>query len=190
MVFVIFLIFDLQRFFSNYPVNQEKIMKLKEDSLIHVGVSEWKVGKSPAVLRTTLGSCVGVVLYDKTQKVGGICHALLDEPPMGKIVNRGKYAKTAIEELLKSLEKMGVQKKNLTARIFGGASMLSQNKKNFFQNIGEKNVKAAREALENHEIPIVYEDTGGHMGKTITFYLDDGRILLRSGTNEKYIYKS
>lgn len=159
------------------------------DDTIHVGVSEWKVAKSPAKLRTTLGSCVGVVLYDKTKKIGGICHALLDEPPQGKIVNRGKYARTAIEELIKDLEKLGASKKNLTARIFGGASMF-QNTSNFFQNIGEKNVKVSREVLESHQIPIVFEDTGGNHGRTITLFLDDGRILLRSGTVEKYIYKA
>jgi chemotaxis protein CheD len=165
-------------------------MKTIEDTVIHVGVSEWKVAKSPAKLRTTLGSCVGIVLYDKTQKIGGICHALLDEPPSGKIINRGKYAKTAIEELIKELEKNGVNKKNLTAKIFGGASMFQNNANNIFQNIGERNVKAAREVLQKYEIPILYEDVGGHNGRTITFFLEDGRILLRSGATEKYIYKT
>lgn len=165
-------------------------MKLIEDTTIHIGVSEWKVAKSPAKMRTTLGSCVGIVLYDKTKKIGGICHALLDEPPAGKIINRGKYAKTAIEELIKELEKMSVDKKNLTARIFGGASMFQNNSTNVFQNIGEKNVLASREVLNKHQIPIVFEDVGGHNGRTITLFLEDGRILLKSGTQEKYIYKT
>lgn len=164
-------------------------MKIKEENIIHVGVSEWKSAKSPAILRTTLGSCVGVVLYDKTTKIGGISHSLLDEPPSGKIVNRGKYAKTAIEELIKELEKQGVSKKNLTAKIFGGASMFQNNSSNVFQNIGERNVMTARAVLEKNEIPILYEDVFGHNGRTITFFLEDGRILLRSGVNEKYIYK-
>ncbi|MCS7205061.1 MAG: chemotaxis protein CheD [Leptospiraceae bacterium] len=164
-------------------------MNVLEETTIHVGVSEWKVAKSPAKLRTTLGSCVGIVLYDKTKKIGGISHALLDEPPTGKIINRGKYARTAIEELIKDLEKLGTSKKNLTARIFGGASMFQNSVSNIFQNIGEKNVKVSREVLESHQIPIVFEDVGGHNGRTITLFLDDGRILLRSGTIEKYIYK-
>jgi len=165
-------------------------MNTIEDTVIHVGVSEWKVAKSPAKLRTTLGSCVGIILYDKTKKIGGLCHALLDEPPPGKIVNRGKYAKTAIEELIKELEKMGIDKKNLTAKIFGGASMFQNNSNNVFQNIGEKNVQAARETLNKHQIPILFEDIGGHNGRTITFFLEDGRVLLRSGATEKYIYKT
>lgn len=164
-------------------------MKLSEENIIHVGVSEWKTGKSPAILRTTLGSCVGVVLYDKTKKIGGISHSLLDEPPSGKIINRGKYAKTAIEELIKELEKLGADKKNLTAKIFGGASMFQNSTSSLFQNIGEKNVITAREVLSKNEIPILFEDVFGHNGRTITLYLEDGRVLLRSGVNEKYIYK-
>jgi chemotaxis protein CheD len=85
---------------------------------------------------------------------------------------------------------MGIDKKNLTAKIFGGASMLQNNSNNLFQNIGEKNVQAARETLNKHQIPILFEDVGGHNGRTITFFLEDGRVLLRSGATEKYIYKT
>ncbi|MFN3603506.1 MAG: chemotaxis protein CheD [Leptonema sp. (in: bacteria)] len=165
-------------------------MNFSEENIIFVGVSEWKSEKSPSILRTTVGSCVAVVLYDKTKKIGGISHSLLDEPPPGKLVNRGKYAKTSVEELIKDLEKLGANKKNLTAKIFGGASMFQNNSSSVFQNIGERNVIAAKEILQKNQIPILYEDILGHNGRTITLYLEDGRILLRSGLQEKYIYKT
>jgi chemotaxis protein CheD len=68
--------------------------------------------------------------------------------------------------------------------------MFQNNSNNLFQNIGEKNVQAARETLNKHQIPILFEDVGGHNGRTITFFLEDGRVLLRSGATEKYIYKT
>jgi chemotaxis protein CheD len=43
--------------------------------------------------------------------------------------------------------------------------------------------------LNAKRIPILVEDTGGHEGRTITLYLDDGRILLKKAGVEKYLYK-
>ena len=68
--------------------------------MIHLGVAEWKAAKSPDAIRTTLGSCVGIVLYSAKKKVGGLSHVLLADPPAGRIVQRGKYARTAVDMLL------------------------------------------------------------------------------------------
>lgn len=152
-------------------------------------MAEWKTARAPDALRTTLGSCVGIVLYNKEEKVGGMAHILLGEPPHGKIVHKGKYARTAIESLLLDLKKMGFDG-GFSARIFGGASMFDSFHSTFLQNIGMENVKSAREALGRQKIPILLEDVGGSAGRAITLYLDDGRILLRANGQEKYFYKT
>lgn len=119
-----------------------------------------------------------------------MCHALLDEPPAGKIAQKGKYARTAIEELLRELQRQGIDKANLSARLFGGASMFDSDKSKFFHNIGESNVAVSKATLAKEGIAVLEEDVGGSSGRTITFFLDDGRILLRGGTQERYIYKA
>lgn len=165
-------------------------LKPENSNIIHIGVSEYRAAKSPDAMRTTLGSCVGIVLYSKKDKAGGMLHALLDEPPVGRIAQKGKYARTAIEELVRELQKIGIDKTNLTARIFGGASMFEAEKSKFFYNIGEANVAISRSTLQKEGIPLIEEDVGGNNGRTITLFLDDGRVLLRSGTQERYIYKA
>ena len=60
----------------------------------------------------------------------------------------------------------------------------------FMGNIGAANVRVARETLEKLGIPVIFEDVGGSAGRSITIYLDDGRILLRHNGTEKYIYKA
>lgn len=165
------------------------ILELLKGRLIHVGVAEWKTAKNPDALRTTLGSCVGIVLYAKEKKIGGISHVLLAEPPAGKIVQRGKYARTAIDALIGDLEKLDVKPSELSARVFGGASMFNAMNSSFFQNIGESNVAVAKDVLSKRNIPIIEEDTAGNAGRTVTLYLDDGRVLLRSAGQERYIYK-
>ena len=156
--------------------------------MIHVGVAEWHTARSPDALRTTLGSCVGIVLYDINAKIGGVAHVLLSEPPTGKIVNKGKYAKTAIEALIKDLQKQGTDN-SYKARIFGGASMFDSFHSSFLNDIGEKNVTAVKKVLNEQNIPLIVEEVGGNAGRSITVYMDDGRILLRENGKEKYIYK-
>tara|TARA_Y100001972_G_scaffold103158_1_gene129190 strand:+ start:8371 stop:8847 length:477 start_codon:yes stop_codon:yes gene_type:complete len=158
--------------------------------LIHLGVAEWKATKSPDAIRTTLGSCVGIVLYSAKKKLGGVSHILLADPPSGRIIQRGKYARTAIDMLLADIQKLGAEPADLSARIFGGASMFDAMNSTFFNNIGQSNVAATRETLEARKIPIVEEDVGGNLGRTITLYLDDGRVLLRANGQERYLYKT
>jgi chemotaxis protein CheD len=47
------------------------------DVLINVGVAQVKSAENPTVLRTILGSCIGICIYDRMKKVGGLAHILL-----------------------------------------------------------------------------------------------------------------
>ena len=46
-------------------------------AVIAVAIGQWAVAAAPAKIRTLLGSCVGVVLYDRTAKLGGVAHIVL-----------------------------------------------------------------------------------------------------------------
>ena len=133
---------------------------------------------------------MGVVLFSEKQRAGGLCHVLLGSAPAGKIVNKGKYARPAVLALVAELEREGVPATELRARIFGGSSMFESGQASFIQQIGPSKAKAVKETLDELNIPITTEDLGGASGRTITVFLDDGRILLRSNGKEKYIYKT
>ena len=132
---------------------------------------------------------MGIVLFSEKKKVGGLAHVLLSEPPAGKINNKGKYARSAIEAVLADLKKTGIEPSELSARIFGGASMFDSIQSSFLQNIGSENVRVTKEVLGQHGIPITSEEIGGTVGRTITVFMDDGRILLRANGKEKFFYK-
>ncbi|MDX1959803.1 MAG: chemotaxis protein CheD [Leptospiraceae bacterium] len=163
----------------------------KEARVINVGIAEISVAKGSGILRTTLGSCIGIVLYQQEYKVGAIAHIMLAKDPIGKdkLKNPGKYAETAIPKLIEDFEKEGGKLGTYSARIFGGASMFKNITSNFLQNIGENNITVVKEILGKFKIPIIVEDLSGHEGRTISLYLDDGRILLKKAGTEKYLYK-
>ena len=72
------------------------------------------------------------------------------------------------------------QKKNIIAKLAGGAQMFAFRQSLDLMRIGHRNVVAARERLNELEIPIVSEDTGGNHGRTII--LDSGTGILRIKT--------
>lgn len=163
----------------------------KNDKIINVGIADLKVGKSPEILRTTLGSCIGIVLYNPDKQVGAISHIMLAKDPTGKDLEKNpmKYGESALPLLVKMMEELGSPLGTFSARIFGGASMFKGINSSFLQNIGEQNILIVREYLQNNNIPNLVEDVGGHDGRTISLYLDDGRVLLKKSGSEKYLYK-
>ncbi len=144
---------------------------------IIVGVADMKMGQSPQVIETTLGSCVAVCLYAAARQVGGMVHIMMphaDENSSKAKEKKAKYANTAVPELIRQLTSCyGIDSHHFVAKIFGGGRIL----KDCTLNIGELNEKAAREQLKNFGIRIMASKTGGDKGCRVTFLLETGIIL-------------
>ena len=55
--------------------------------------------------------------------------------------------------------------------------------------IGDRNVEQTKVELQKLGIPILVEDVGGSLGRVIDFYLEDGRMKVKAGGQEKMYYK-
>jgi chemotaxis protein CheD len=75
--------------------------------------------------------------------------------------------------------KQGSAKENLIVKVTGGARMI-QIPGNSNLDIGQKNIEAIKTALVRENIPILGADLGSTFGRTIQFYLDSGRVLVKS----------
>jgi chemotaxis protein CheD len=152
-----------------------------------IGISEYKTATAPNSLVTYgLGSCLGIILYDSEKKYGGMAHTLLPEPRPGMDVERKtKFVTTSIRLMLDELLDMGCAQDNLTAKLFGGANMFSGLQSADKETIGQRNIRVAHETLEQLNIPLVAEDTGGNFGRTLVFDLDSGQVMVRSVREEK-----
>ncbi len=141
---------------------------------------ERRVGKGEGVLSVLgLGSCVAIVLYDETVRVGGLAHVLLPDPTCSSDPEkRGRFAETAVPDLVAELESAGADRRRITARLVGGACMFQDLMPPGKTHIGEKNVEAARAALAVDGVPVVAEEVGGDNGRSLHFDLRDGRIRI------------
>lgn len=159
-----------------------------EGSLINVGVAQVKIAHGPAVLRTILGSCVGICIYERMKKIGGLAHILLPaDTSNGTAIE--KFAETAIPYMVQLLLKEGAKKEFMSAKIAGGASMFKFEASVTLGQIGERNIEETKKILEKLQIPLVDQDTGGSAGRVIDFFLDDGHLKVKANGQEKMYYK-
>jgi chemotaxis protein CheD len=155
--------------------------------LISVGIADFKVTSSPDILRTILGSCVGICCYDYEKKIAGLSHIMLPNWNDAS-TNMKKYADSAIPLLIGEMERVGANLERITAKIAGGASMFRLIGNGIMSEIGRNNVTKVREVLADLKVKIVAEDIGGDYGRTIDFYSEDGMLKIKSlGRAEKII---
>lgn len=142
-------------------------------------MAEYAISSSPDVLITIgLGSCVGIALYDKRTKIGGLVHIML--PQNKKNLKPAKYADTGIPYMIEKMEKQGAKKRRMVAKIAGGAQMFSMGGEDSGLKVGERNIIKVKDVLKEENIDIIGEDVGKNYGRTMKFYTDSGKVLITS----------
>ncbi len=155
-----------------------------------IGIAQSGIVKSPdKILTIGLGSCVGISLYDKENKIAGLVHIMLPSSYEFKNnENKLKYADTAISILVEELKKKNAYVDKLEAKIVGGAQMFNFKDSRALSDIGQRNIIAVEKKLEELSIPIVSKDIGGNKGRTMIVDAYTGRVTIKVlGKNIKEI---
>ncbi len=131
------------------------------------------VSVEPCLITTVLGSCISICLFDIKKKIGGINHFML---PLwnGEGLASAKYGNVAMEKLLAEMKRKGANADNIEAKMFGGANLV-----NLTMNVGERNAETAKRILNNENIKLVAESTGGVQGRKIIFDTTTGSVHMR-----------
>ncbi|MCL2371968.1 MAG: chemotaxis protein CheD [Defluviitaleaceae bacterium] len=150
--------------------------------IISVGMADLKAVVAPDILSTLgLGSCVGIALYDPIKKIAGLSHAMLpDSTAIQNNSNKDKFVDTAIIKLIEEMEALGANRRNMVAKIAGGAQMFAFNATDDNLRVGDRNVEATKQALQNLRIPLKAEETGNKFGRTVELYAEDGRLIIKA----------
>jgi len=154
--------------------------------VVKVGIAQFRVARAPVKMMTmALGSCLGIVLFDASARVGALAHAM--HPRRERVknnANQAKFVDTVIPLLIDRMVRLGAQRDRIVAKLFGGAKMFDSYAgcRGLLQ-IGDDNVAAARVELNERGIPIVAECVGGSNGRTIVFDLSNGLVSVRDSSN-------
>jgi len=136
--------------------------------------------KDDVIITSSLGSCLGVTLYDPVSCVGGMLHALLPQSNMNPVRANGNphmFVDSGFETLLAAVLELGGNKKRLICKVAGGVTFLDQ--KRVF-NTGERNFIIFRKVLWKNNIMIKGQEVGGSVPRTLILRMNDGQTLIRS----------
>ncbi len=154
---------------------------------VHVGISEYKIAAAPAKLVTVgLGSCVGTIIYDRQNQIGGLSHIMLpDSQPFAhrQAVKIEKFADLALPAMVAELRQLQPDAR-LRAKIVGGANMFSFKHGHETESIGARNIAAVEGILAQLGIPIVGKHVGGSAGRTMIVDLRDFQTVVRQANKE------
>lgn len=146
-----------------------------------VDIADLQVSNDPGVELVTysLGSCIGVAIWDPETRVGGMIHYMLPESSLSQDkakANPAMFADTGIPVLFRSAYNLGAAKKRLVIKVAGGSSLLDDN--GTF-NIGKRNYLALRKIFWKNGVLIDSEHVGGQLSRTVRMNVGTGRISLR-----------
>lgn len=144
---------------------------------IHPG--EYEFADENFCVRTTLGSCVAIVLWHPRERVGGMCHYMLPGRDREKTqALNAKYGDEALELLLQEAEKLGTRAKHYEIKLFGGGNMFQSYRHNS-PSVAVRNVDAARSLIAAHGLKVRAESLGGTGYRNVIFDIASGDVWVR-----------
>jgi chemotaxis protein CheD len=151
-----------------------------------VDIADYRVSGDFRDLLVTysLGSCIGVTIWDPEVKVGGMIHFMLPDSslsPAKAKTNPAMFADTGVPLLFRTAYESGVVKKRIVVKVAGGSQLLDDN--GTF-NIGKRNYIMLRKIFWKNGILIGAEDVGGSISRTMRLEIGTGRVTLKTREGE------
>ncbi len=149
-------------------------------------MADMKVIRNPedTLITYSLGSCIGVTVYDPVARVGGLLHFMLPDSqidPEKAEKNPWIFADTGLPSLFKEAYRLGATKERLEVKLVGGSQIMDGS--GFF-NIGKRNYMAVLDMFRANDVPVKAEDIGGNGNRTLSLELFSGKVLIRRSKNE------
>ncbi len=154
--------------------------------LLIVDIADMKMSKlkTDKIITYSLGSCLGVTAYDPVAGVGGMIHCLLpgiNGNAEKKKSNPHMFVTTGVVAMVKALFRIGATKRNLVWHVAGGADMRGDTM--FFT--GRRNHEALMALFKKNSVVPAAQDIGGTKPRTMSLYMDTGRVTVKTFGKEQ-----
>ena len=128
----------------------------------------------------SLGSCLGVTVYDPIKKAGGLLHLMLPDSsinPQRAAAEPYMFVDTGVPLLFKAVYNLGGDRFRVVVKVAGGAQFFDPNRS---FNIGERNCGALHALLGRKGYSIHAEAVGGVCSRTLRLDLSNGNVTISS----------
>lgn len=145
------------------------------------GIGELVISEDPddLLIASSLGSCLGVAVYDRKRKAGGLIHCFLpssqSDPEKAK-EKPATYVDTGVSLLLQKLISCGANKRDLVICAAGGSAI--NDSKGVF-DIGNRNFTVLRKLLWKNNLLLAASDVGGDCSRTVTLEIATGEVWVK-----------
>lgn len=160
------------------------------DQLVVVGIAEMSASNSQNVTLTTysLGSCLGIAIYDPVVKVGGLVHVMLPDSTIDTVKaakQPAMFVDTGVAALFRATYQHRAEKHRMIISVAGGAQIMD-NGASF--NIGSRNHEALKKLLGLHSLGIHHSEVGGMVNRSMRLNMATGEVRLTvSGQSQEII---
>jgi chemotaxis protein CheD len=165
----------------------DKNIVFRKNGMKHVvGIAEMKISLNPEdeIVTYSLGSCLGITVYDPVVKAGGLLHVML---PFTAKRNNGEKARknpymfveTGVPQFLNKCFKAGMKKSRIEVKVSGGANIQQSDKLEEMFQIGKRNLLVLRKLLWKNHILIDNTDVGGNKPRTMGIYIGTGDVYVK-----------
>lgn len=140
--------------------------------------------REPTMLRTLLGSCIGIACRIPRLGVGALCHPMLPCLPVKQSSTMARsadnrYVDFAIRDLAQQFDALGARRSEVEVKIFGGGDVLLMASNGTRPTVGKLNIEVALRVLEEEGFSIAASSLGGTRGINIHFNTQTGEVLLQ-----------
>ncbi len=151
-----------------------------------VDIADLAVTKSAdeVLITYSLGSCIGVAIWDPAVRVAGLLHYMLPEAsisPEKAKSSPAMFCDTGVPRLFRAAYELGATKQRMVVKIAGGSQLLDEN--GTF-NIGKRNYLALRKIFWKNGIMIQSEDVGGSISRTMRVDNATGTVTIKTRGGE------
>jgi len=160
------------------------------DQKVVVGIADLAVSNNPTLTLATysLGSCLGISIFDPVAKVGGLLHVMLPESkidPDKAQRQPAMFMDSGIPALFRAAYELKAEKHRVQICVAGGAQVMDSS--GFF-SIGKRNYEMLKSILNEHGLKIHAEQVGGMVSRSMYLNLATGEVRLKvSGQPEEVI---
>ena len=148
---------------------------------------EFYFGSEYHKVRTLLGSCVAITMWNRRLKVGGMCHFKLPSRNNAfSVVLNGNYGEEAIQLFLQHMKHYMLKPRDMRVGVYGAGNMFKEIIKDDFKSISAQNINLVHTLLPDLGFTIHNESLGGNVSRRISLDLDNGEVIqysLRSGVS-------
>jgi len=153
-----------------------------------VGVADMAVSNDHGadLITYSLGSCLGITIYDPAAKVGGLLHIMLPDSSIDHAKAMSSpfmFVDTGVPQLFRAAYNLGAERQRLVMKVAGGAQMLDPGR---LFNIGARNFQALMEILGRNGFAIQGLDIGGLASRTMKMDLNTGIVTIKSPGTDPY----